>query len=155
MSAPESITPSNSKLKGLCDAHVAKYNPDPCYYSPSKVAFLTSTINSHGVGMTTLGMALQCFVLFSALFMFFVVIGPGLAILTEWPAQWIGLAMELPAGDVKAAVAGTSVGRHCSDCIGLDWTGFKLKSSPSNSFRIWLLELQGNPMQIYTNLMQK
>jgi hypothetical protein len=34
-----------------------------------------------------------------------------------------------------------------SDCIGLDWTGFELKSSPSNSFRIWLLELQGNPMQ--------
>jgi hypothetical protein len=40
--------------------------------------------------------------------------------------------------------------KESSDCIGLDWTGFKLESSPSNSFRIRLLELQGNPMQIYT-----
>ena len=41
-------------------------------------------------------------------------------------------------------------GAVLSDCIGLDWTGFELKSSPPNSFKIWLLELQGNPMQIYT-----
>jgi hypothetical protein len=51
---------------------------------------------------------------------------------------------------ISYRIAYLATSQQGSDCIGLDWTGFELKSSPSNSFRIWLLELQGNPMQIYT-----
>ncbi|KAE9367945.1 hypothetical protein N431DRAFT_429230 [Stipitochalara longipes BDJ] len=111
---PGTMMPSNPTLKGLCDAHntngpFAHPMTSNCWFSP--LGLISGTINSHGVGMTALGIALQCFVLLSSLVAFYVILGPGVPILTEWPAQWIGLGANLPAEVVGDAVARTSTGR--------------------------------------------
>lgn len=109
---PGSITFSSPTLKAQCDTHATRYNPAPCYYAPSDLGFITGMIDGHGSGMTTLGMALQCFVLVVSLVSLSVILGPRMPLLSEWPAQWIGLTAELPARDVIAAVAGTSMGQN-------------------------------------------
>lgn len=111
---PGTMMPSNPTLKGLCDAHntngpFAHPMTSNCWFSP--LGLISGTINSHGVGMTALGIALQCFVLLSSLVGFYIILGPGVPILTEWPAQWIGLAADLPAEVIGDAVARTSTGR--------------------------------------------
>ncbi|OCK74587.1 hypothetical protein K432DRAFT_386722 [Lepidopterella palustris CBS 459.81] len=62
-------------------------------------------------------MALQAAILLLSLVTLFVLLGPGLPILTEWSAQWLGLAAgRLPVGEVVTDVAGTSAGRgHVKD----------------------------------------
>ena len=110
-------TPSNPTLKALCDKSVKEYNDGSCPYAASNVAFITGTIDKRGVGMTPLGMALQAVILLLSLVTLFVLLGPGLPILTEWSAQWLGLAAgRLPVGEVVTDVAGTSAGRgHVKD----------------------------------------
>jgi hypothetical protein len=61
--------------------------------------------------MVTLGMALQCSVFVVSLIALFVVLQPRLQLLSQYPAQWIGFTEELPARDIIASVAGTSVGQ--------------------------------------------
>ncbi|KAH7140051.1 hypothetical protein B0J13DRAFT_624853 [Dactylonectria estremocensis] len=111
--APGSMALTNPGLKALCDTHATSYNDDGrCLYAPSEVAVLDGILDSHGTGMTVLGMALQCFVLLLALGTLVYVLRSGLPILTEWPAQWLALAVGLPPMDVAATVAGTSMGKN-------------------------------------------
>ena len=84
---PPSITPSNPSLKALCDKNVKEYNEGNCPSTASDVALITGIIDKRGVGIMSLGQSLQAVVLFLSLTTLFVLLGPGVSILTEWPAQ--------------------------------------------------------------------
>src|SRR5437899_2031297 len=64
LSEPGSVALSNTGLQALCDAHALPvYNEDmSCPWAPSPLALLSGVIDSHGTGLTTLGLALQGFV---------------------------------------------------------------------------------------------
>lgn len=66
-----------------------------------------------GTGMTLMGMALQALALLTAIVALVILFWPGLPLITEWPAQWLGI---VNSGDemVKEVLRGTSVGENAA-----------------------------------------
>jgi hypothetical protein len=75
-------------------------------------------IASHGTGMTQLGVVLQCLIILLCVFTLFILFTPILPLVSEWPAQWLGLVYGLSPSKVQEVVEGTSAGRNATeDCI--------------------------------------
>jgi hypothetical protein len=71
-------------------------------------------IPSHGTGMTQLGVVLQALIIALSVCTLILLFIPVLPLVTEWPAQWLGLVYGLSPSKVQAAVEGTSAGRNAA-----------------------------------------
>ncbi|PMD46165.1 hypothetical protein L207DRAFT_561559 [Hyaloscypha variabilis F] len=75
-------------------------------------------IPSHGTGMTQLGVVLQSLIILLCVLTLIILFTPILPLVSEWPAQWLGLVYGLSPSKVQEAVEGTSAGRNAAkDCI--------------------------------------
>jgi hypothetical protein len=80
--------------------------------SPSQPWVIAGIISLHGTGMTLLGAVLQGLIILLGLLTILLLLWPTLPLLSEWPAQWLGLVVGLSPARVQEAVEGTSVGRN-------------------------------------------
>jgi hypothetical protein len=62
--------------------------------------------------MTWIGMALQAVMVVVGISAIGVIAWPGLPLIREWPAQWIGLVSELDLVELDDALHGTSTGSN-------------------------------------------
>jgi len=78
----------------------------------------TGIIPFHGTGMTQVGIALQALIIILCVCALIILFFPVLPLVSEWPAQWLGLVYGLSPSKVQEVVEGTSAGRNAAkDCI--------------------------------------
>ena len=65
--------------------------------------------------MTALGIALQILAVLTALIAMGLVLWTTLPLVTEWPAQWLGIVEGLERSVVAEAVKGTSAGQNAAE----------------------------------------
>jgi hypothetical protein len=75
-------------------------------------AVASGFIGDHRTGMTVLGIALQALALVLALWALGTLLVPTLPLISEWPAQWLGIVGSLDRDEIAAAVEGTSGGQN-------------------------------------------
>ena len=75
---------------------------------------ISGLIPNHGTGMTFLGVILQGLIILFSLFILALLFFPILPLITEWPAQWLGLMYGVSPSKVQEAVDGTSVGKNAA-----------------------------------------
>jgi hypothetical protein len=80
--------------------------------TPSNPWVISGLIPNHGTGMTFLGVILQSLITLLSLFILALLFFPILPLITEWPAQWLGLMYGVSPSKVQEAVDGTSVGKN-------------------------------------------
>jgi hypothetical protein len=78
----------------------------------------TGVIPDHGTGMTLLGAILQGLIIILSLFTLVLLFIPVLPLVTEWPAQWLGLVYGLSPSRVQEVVEGTSAGKNSAKDSG-------------------------------------
>jgi hypothetical protein len=68
----------------------------------------------HGTGMTQLGVVLQALIVILLVYTLVLLFIPELPLVTERPAQWLGLVYGLSPSKVQEVVEGTSAGRNAT-----------------------------------------
>lgn len=79
---------------------------------------LSGTLPEKGTAQTTLGVLLQGLIHLFSLLTLALLFTPILPIVSEWPAQWLGLVYGLIPSKVQEIVEGTSVGENAAGLLG-------------------------------------
>jgi hypothetical protein len=102
----------------LNETYTSNYTqPQECTLAsstPDNPWVISGLIPNHGTGMTLLGVILQGLIILFSLFTLALLLFPILPLITEWPAQWLGLMYGVSPSKVQEAVDGTSVGKNAA-----------------------------------------
>jgi len=74
----------------------------------------TGLLPLNGTGMTQLGVVLQALIIVLCVLTLIMLFIPVLPLVTEWPAQWLGLVYGLSPSKIQEVVEGTSAGRNAA-----------------------------------------
>jgi hypothetical protein len=85
---------------------------------PEQQWVLSGLIADYGTGQTLLGTILQAFITLFSILTVILLFTPGLPLITEWSAQWLGLVYGLSPPRVQECVEGTSAGGNYAVTAG-------------------------------------
>jgi hypothetical protein len=101
----------HSNTSTLAPSQCFLTNPAPDTNNPWVV---TGLVPANGTGMTLLGIVLQGLIILLCVITLLLLFIPVLPLVTEWPAQWLGLVYGLNPSKVQEIVEGTSAGRNAA-----------------------------------------